>query len=350
MTDLRQMSEQLGCRYAAVRRVTVPPQKLAITEDGHLILDNDRLELGSVAWDALGRFSGIPPSVLPRFDSSERAYLFNHRLPRAHELGFPSQVAISISSDSVIGMSDASLLQVDVPTLMEVLTGTIPEGLHPEEIAVDQCDVSETGFEVRLFSPRITDEPRRGDVVNGGVSLRYSVVGEHGTQVQCFLRRLVCANGMISHVCIGNAHGRARRLDSDRHQVEDMRLQLERLLTSAWSQLTDKLAALRELMSQPAADDSIYAQYRTRLSLNRRVVRAIMDAMYADELARTNSFFDFVNALSRVATHGNGALLTARQRRTLLRAAGEFSQRHVRRCEACGSWLDETSMHRGTAN
>ncbi len=54
----------------------------------------------------------------------------------------------------------------------------------------------------------------------------------------------------------------------------------------------------------------------------------------------TGSMYDLVNAVSRVATHADDALLTPRQRRTLLRVAGELSQTHVRTCRACGTWLE----------
>jgi hypothetical protein len=63
----------------------------------------------------------------------------------------------------------------------------------------------------------------------------------------------------------------------------------------------------------------------------------IEHAMYEDELEPTKKQYDIFNAISRVATHDEN--LTFRQRRTLSRMAGEFSQQTVHQCKTCGQWI-----------
>ena len=58
-----------------------------------------------------------------------------------------------------------------------------------------------------------------------------------------------------------------------------------------------------------------------------------------DELERTYTEYDLVNALSRVVTHNKS--LAPRYRRQLSLAAGTLAQRHIRQCPTCGTWLSE---------
>lgn len=78
-------------------------------------------------------------------------------------------------------------------------------------------------------------------------------------------------------------------------------------------------------------------QQRTRFLLNNRILQAIEEAIRQDEIEPTNTQYDWFNAISRVATHDE--LLNFRQRRTLSRMAGEFSQYTAHQCRQCGSWI-----------
>ena len=118
---------------------------------------------------------------------------------------------------------------------------------------------------------------------------------------------------------------------------EDMLRQAGRLLSRAWRQVREKLAAMVSLFGQRGISMEFLRQQRTRFSLSNSTLRAIEQALNEDEFESTDSLFDWFNAVSRVASH-NGQL-SFRQRRTLGRIAGELSQFSVHRCSACGSWL-----------
>jgi len=117
--------------------------------------------------------------------------------------------------------------------------------------------------------------------------------------------------------------------------------QIRHLLTEAWRQLSDKLAAIKELLSQARISPDFLQQERARFSLNNRIIQLVSDAMERDELGPTNTQYDVFNALSRVATHTDS--LSLRQRRTVMRLAGELGQSHVHRCSQCGTWLVHTT-------
>ena len=330
--------------------MSLPTEQISITDENEIDLGSDRLQLETQAWYTLAKYSQIPPSLfVETLDSAERTYIVQRRLRRATELGFPSEIRLTIDSQNrVIGLSDARLLQIDIPELISMVIESLPPELSPQEVAVDSYLDANDEFELRLFSPEITTEPRPGDVINGGVYIRHSVTGDFGIQVFCFLRRLICSNGMISHVCLSDKHARARRLSKDCHEIEDMRVQTRRLIGEAWSQLENKLAALAELLHRPSVDVGILQQQRTRLSLNNRTIHLIEAAINEDEMPLTGTSFDLINAIARVATHEDS--LSTRQRRTLLRAAGEFSQFHVHRCPSCGRWLKNRSARESSGN
>ena len=113
--------------------------------------------------------------------------------------------------------------------------------------------------------------------------------------------------------------------------------QIRRLLGEAWAQLQGKLDAVEKLLSEKRMPMDFLRQQRTRFSLSNGILAAIEHAIREDELGSTDSQYDVFNAISRVASHDNG--LTFRQRRTLSRMAGEFSQQTAQLCDKCGQWI-----------
>jgi hypothetical protein len=116
-----------------------------------------------------------------------------------------------------------------------------------------------------------------------------------------------------------------------------MLAQSHRVLVEVWAQVGAKLDAIKGLLEKKKVSFDFLRQQRTRFSLNNRVVRAIETAISEDEFGPTNTQYDIFNGISRVATHDEN--LSFRQRRTLSRMAGEFSQQTVNRCDKCGSWI-----------
>ncbi len=163
------------------------------------------------------------------------------------------------------------------------------------------------------------------------------LTGELGTQIHCYLRRLICSNGAITHICNDDKQIRARRLHNGRFDEKDMLEQIGRLLTKTWEQLDTKLNAVAHLLDKKKVAVDFLRQQRTRFSLSNRVLRQIEGAIGQDEIGPTNSQYDWFNALSRVATHDER--LSFRQRRTLSRVAGEFSQHTAHQCSQCGNWI-----------
>jgi len=222
-------------------------------------------------------------------------------------------------------------------TLMEIVNSSVPEHLSTEQIRISRLYRSNNKLSFSCFSPQIIAEPRVGDIINGGIDVHHSTSGEFGTQVRCYLQRLVCKNGACTHICKDEKHLHARRLANGRFDQQDMVNQLHRLFKETWAQLDEKLQAVHGLLGKEKVSIDFLQQQRTRFSLNNEMLREIEIAVNHDELGPSNTQYDIFNAISRVATHSES--LSLRQRRRLMFMAGEFSQQDIHRCSQCGSWI-----------
>jgi hypothetical protein len=237
----------------------------------------------------------------------------------------------------IIGFDDPKVLRISPEKLMDVFNSSLPTNLPANEIRIGQVDLSLQKIHISCFSPEKITEPRPNDIINGGIDIIHHTSGDTGTQINCYLRRLICQNGGVAHICSDKKTLRARRLNNGRFDENDMLMQIHRLLTEAWVQIDEKLAAVKSLIDKQRISLDFLEQQRTKFSLNNRMLAAIRSAINEDEFGTTGTQFDIFNAISRVATHSEA--LTFRQRRTLSRLAGEFGQQDVHKCDNCGSWI-----------
>jgi hypothetical protein len=87
---------------------------------------------------------------------------------------------------------------------------------------VVSCEVTEGRFYLKAATERIAGEVAKGDVVQAGLVISNSEVGQGSLRVEALDFRLVCTNGMISEQAVRKAHlGRngGRGLDA----IEDAR-------------------------------------------------------------------------------------------------------------------------------
>lgn len=337
--SLAQTVEMVAREYAGHRSVVARVNNMTLTDGGHLRSGDDTYSLTHSGEEQLARILDMPARFYARLDGDLRsAYFGRHFVSRINVLGLPPELRIHIDGrHRIVGFDDPGLLRISPLRLMDVVNDTLPEGLSAEQIRVAVFGASADRFHISLVSPDMRREPRVGDVINGGIDVLHHSAGDRGTQVHCYLRRLVCANGAIIHVCNGRTKIRARRLPNGRFNEQDMLRQVGRVLSQAWGQVEEKLAATMSLLGERAISMEFLRQQRVRFSLSNRTLEAIEQALNADELEATNSQLDWFNAISRVASHHTP--LSFRQRRILGRIAGELSQVRVDRCSECGRWF-----------
>ncbi|MCL5671108.1 MAG: hypothetical protein M1423_07420, partial [Acidobacteria bacterium] len=200
-------------------------------------------------------------------------------------------------------------------------------------ITVHQIEWLGESFQLDLVGSKLHQEILPGDVVEGGLRIRHSLIGEHATVIQVYVLRLACTNGLTYRECVSRRAARTRRLPIGHPGAHDLELaQVWRLASDAWSGLREKLDALRALPGEELHVPQVLRSWILRAHLStRRLLPLLMQAWHT-EGGRDNAF-DALNALTRVATHATS--LSLRERRALAALAGVLGFRAIHSCPRC---------------
>ena len=94
-------------------------------------------------------------------------------------------------------------------TANDALLRTIEPIIEELGLSVESCDVSDEKLLIKMVSPRLTGAVKVNDHVQAGLIVRNSEVRCSAVEVDWFVKRLVCLNGMV---CNGpNGRGAFRR-------------------------------------------------------------------------------------------------------------------------------------------
>lgn len=79
----------------------------------------------------------------------------------------------------------------------DALLRTVEPVIDELGLTVESCDVSEERLFIKMISPKLTGSVAVGDDVQAGIVIRNSEVRCSAVEVDTFLKRLVCTNGMV---------------------------------------------------------------------------------------------------------------------------------------------------------
>ena len=339
MDSLLLTTEKISEKYTGSKSYVITSENITITDRGLLSTQKNEFPFTFEGLDQFAQIAEIPKPFFRTLEPDLQSMIFNRRFQNAlRDQRIPRDIRINLNQeDQIIGFDDPKLFRISPVKLMEIVASSLPRNLSAEKVKVARADVGTKTLQISCVSPDNITEPRPGDIINGGIDIVHHISGNAGTQIRCYLRRLVCSNGATAHICNDNKQLRVRRLNNGRFDENDMLAQIQRLLTEAWRQIDEKLVAVRSLVEKKITSLDFLEHERTRFSLNDRMLTAVQLAINEDEFGPTGTQFDIFNAISRVATHNQK--LTFRQQRTLSRLAGEFSQQDVNKCDKCGSWV-----------
>lgn len=312
-------------------------------------VDGRILEFSAPAWRSACRCFDLPPDLLPQLGKGLGGLAFNkgvqahgRRAPGTHER---VRLALDQETEEVLALANDRLAFLPNTDVVNAIIEAWPSSIPPETVNVARFHLTSTEFSLDCCTDGLTTEPRAGDVLHGGISIRHSQAGTCPTTFLSFIRRCVCSNGMVQRICLQDRATRTRRCRSENLPTA-MIASIKRQVKGAWDQLIERLETeMAELLNHRVDIRGLPEGLRRRWSISRTVAGEIARALDEDELGRTGTEFDLVNALSRVATHSRS--LQPRYRRHLSLAAGMYAQRHVHRCPLCGSWFAEDDHTRG---
>lgn len=301
----------LEAREQEFREFRVPVRTLRV-EPMALVVEGARLTMDRASMRRFCRQAGAPVSYLFRLSRDLRAQLLQHHVDRA-DLG--EFVAVVSRDDGFVGFANSGLLRLREPEVVRAVLDGIPADAGPY---IDSFHVDDDELRLDLVAQATTEEVAPGDVVAAGLRITHSVLGRAATRIESFMVRRVCANGLISHDCVKSE--RTRRLPINHPNAHELQVeQVRRLAREAWSLLSGKLAAFRDLLNERVDVEQLLRTWVRRAGLShRRLLPALIVAWEAEGGAPT--VYAAVNALSRLATHG--LHLSLRQRRILAGMAG----------------------------
>jgi hypothetical protein len=221
-------------------------------------------------------------------------------------------------------------------------------GNSADGLTVSRIDETDGRLELDLVSGVKALEIRRGDVVTAGLHIEHSRYGGQATQIQSFVYRLVCGNGMMRRECV-SSEGivRTRKLPANHPRAKELLLdQVRRLTARTWDGLEPQLRELRATSERPADVRSLLRQWAMRARISTRTTdagRTLMDRLLRAWRAEgaEDTTYAAVNALTWVASHDPD--LSPRQRKVLALLGGllAFSGQHL--CPRCFSVLSDTA-------
>lgn len=83
---------------------------------------------------------------------------------------------------------------------------TVLEAAYKYEACVEAAHLDDERVYLKLLSPRLRADIKRGDVLEAGVIVKNSEVGDGRVLVQPFFKRLICMNGMVGTEQYGQVH------------------------------------------------------------------------------------------------------------------------------------------------
>jgi len=213
--ELERQAESKKDYIADTRKLSMRPATTGEAPDG-VYLDgvNGGMTMKPIAHGQLANTLGIPKAYYDRM-LTEAPDLLSRNVNNWLHNG-PSKKLIrcldgqvrAILSDSYRPMDNFELAMAVLPKLKEL------------RAEVKSCEVTDNRLYLKAITDRVQGEVKKGDIVQAGVSISNSEVGQGSLRVEALDYRLVCLNGMISEVAVRKAHlGRTKAYDA----IEDAR-------------------------------------------------------------------------------------------------------------------------------
>ncbi len=189
---LTELAAELDRQQAVKEDFIAPTSKLWLTKEGLEVGDDGHYPVLPLAHQQIGQRVGIPSKYYNKMMEQAPELLntnVNHWFQSAPEnrmLRLMDNKVRAFLSDQYLRRDNHELMQFVIPTLADI------GGLQ-----VASCEVTDHNLYLKVITPRIQGEVRKGDVVQAGVMFANSEVGLGAYKIHPFLNRVVCDNGMV---------------------------------------------------------------------------------------------------------------------------------------------------------
>ena len=329
----------LAASDAAISRVPIDARDLQFQAEG--VISSGRLiRTDQIIRNRLFDKVGAPAGYLQNHSLSFQADALSAHASRG-----------DFGQEPTLVLRDSELVTIVKGELFALANGDVIRSVEEElgdegkSLIATRVERREERLDVDLLSPSKEISVRPGDIVRSGLHITHERFGKQGTQIEAFVYRLVCSNGMTRRECVhdGEQKARTRKLPADFPNNHELQMnQVRRLVRRNWSLLDSQLRAFKATSERFADVEEVLTRWlqRARISSDNMLPR-LLAAWEVEGAERTH--YGAINALTRVATHDR--TLSGRQRRTLATLAGllAFSEVHI--CQTCFSVLTKGASH-----
>lgn len=102
----------------------------------------------------------------------------------------------------------------------QIANMVLPILLDSDQVRVESTEITESRMYIKAVFPRIQSEVRKGDIVQSGIAISNSEVGQGSVKIEPLVFRLVCLNGMIVNDASLNARHVGGRISKEENLFE----------------------------------------------------------------------------------------------------------------------------------
>jgi len=168
--------------------------------EGHFDINNH-------CWHQMRDLADIPAPYFNRLRTNHPTLLrenFNHLM-----LNEPSKVRLIRTLDGTARACLGGGYRTDMDNY-DITNAVMPILSSVKNLEVKSCSITESHMYIKALFPRLRQDVKVGDPVEGGIVISNSEVGSGAVRVEPFLFRLICLNGMVRGVSMRKYHSGAR--------------------------------------------------------------------------------------------------------------------------------------------
>lgn len=214
---LSQLAAELERQQNSKRDLVADTRKLTMleTENSFQVEINGAKEtfpITALAGKQIADHTGIPTKYYDRMPQSLRAENVNHWLrnePAKRMVRTLDGKTRAFLSDRYKMLDNFDLAEAVLPVLSEI-----------PDAKIESCELTERRMYIKALFPRVEGELKVGDLVQSGVVISNSEIGQGSLRVEPLVYRLVCKNGMISNMSNRTYHlGKALGLEDNAREI-----------------------------------------------------------------------------------------------------------------------------------
>ncbi len=340
MKSLNAVRDLLAERRPRLARIEVPTEATELDDDGRLRIDGETFTLGSDARKVIANRANIPTEFFAHARPKIQKFLFDQlyldavrNAIQARKLHHRTGLIVQ-DGECCVGIVDPRLACLAGDDVLNATLEAKPGDIDEAQLEVPHFSLNGE-VRVSIVSQSLATVARVGDIVYAGIDIRHSDSGAFATQIESYLYRKVCSNGMLMKVCRHTDAVPLRLRRAAVHHPDRMLQRIQAMAKSAWGELGAKMEAVR-LLADERLDNraALIRSVGERLRFPKKLINDILQALEEDETGPSGTLWDIVGAISRVGTHSNR--LSVATRRFLQELSGDLVAERVERCPTCG--------------